>query len=147
MSGAVLAPMRPLAERALKFHAVGLAGVPVQLVALGFFRSVADLNYLAATALAVEMAVLHNFCWHERWTWVERTSRSPGLRFLLARLLRFNLTTGLVSIASNLLLMRVFVGALHLHYLVANILVIAATALANFLLSEHFVFRARPLPR
>ena len=26
-------------------------------------------NYMAATALAVEPAVLHNFVWHEMYTW------------------------------------------------------------------------------
>ncbi len=29
-------------------------------------------HYLVATALAVEMAVLHNFFWHRRWTWADR---------------------------------------------------------------------------
>ncbi|MFB3777511.1 MAG: GtrA family protein [Bryobacteraceae bacterium] len=130
-----------LIERVAKFHAVGLAGAGVQLVALAFFTSLAGLNYLTATALAVEVAVLHNFCWHERWTWVERTRRAPGLGLTLTRLLRFNLTTGLVSIAANLILMRVFVGTFHLHYLPANVLTIATTSLANFLISELFVFR------
>jgi len=136
-------PLRRLAGRVAKFHAVGLIGVGVQLGALVLFKSLAGLHYMAATALAVEVAVLHNFCWHERWTWVERTRRAPGLGLLLARLLRFNLTTGLVSIASNLVLMRVLVGTFHLHYLPANVLTIATTSLANFLLSELFVFRAQ----
>jgi putative flippase GtrA len=115
--------------------------VVVQLAALAFFKSALGLYYLTATALAVEAAVLHNFWWHERWTWVERTRQSPGLGVLLARLLRFNLTSGLVSIAANLVLMRVFVGSLRLHYLPANMLAIATASLANFLLSELFVFR------
>jgi putative flippase GtrA len=136
-------PVRRFFERVVKFHAVGAIGTVVQLVALVLFKSAAGLNYMAATALAVEVAVLHNFCWHERWTWVERTRQAPGWGFLLGRLLRFNLTTGLVSIASNLVLMRVFVGAFHMHYLPANVLTIATTALANFLLSELFVFKAQ----
>lgn len=130
-----------LIGRIAKFHTVGLVGAGVQLVALTFFKSVAGIRYLPATALAVEVAVLHNFCWHERWTWGERTRRAPGLGLRLTRLLRFNLTTGLVSIASNLVLMRVFVGTFHLHYLPANVLAIATTSLANFLYSELFVFR------
>ena len=136
-------PIRRLVERVAKFHAVGLLGVGVQLAALVLFKSLAGLHYMAATALAVEVAVLHNFCWHERWTWAERTRRSPGLGLLFVRLLRFNLTTGLVSIASNLVLMRLLVGTFHLHYLTANVLTIATTSLANFLVSELFVFRVQ----
>ena len=140
-SAASASPARRLAGRVVKFHAVGLIGVVVQLLALAVFKSVLGMNYLTATALAVEIAVLHNFCWHERWTWVERTRGASSAALLLGRLLRFNLTTGLVSIVSNLVLMRFLVGVLHLHYLLANALTIATTSLANFLVSELFVFR------
>jgi putative flippase GtrA len=134
--------LRRLAGRVARFHVVGLAGVVVQLAALTFVKSALGINYLIATGLAVETAVLHNFFWHERWTWADRTRSSPGWRLLLARLLRFNLTTGMVSISANLILMRILVGSFHLHYLPANILTIATTSLANFLASELFVFRA-----
>ncbi len=132
---------RRLAGRYLKFSTVGGIGIFVQLAALAILKSLAGLHYLLATALAVEAAVLHNFAWHERWTWIERTSGNRQLRPLLGRLLRFNVTTGALSIASNLVLMRLLVGRLHLHYLLANILTIAICSLANFLVSEFFVFR------
>ncbi len=128
--------------RWLKFHTVGLIGIFVQLGALTLFRGVLQINYLMATALAVEIAVLHNFVWHERWTWAERTRRRTSRWSVLGRLLQFNLTTGLLSILSNLVVMRALVGALHMHYLPANLLSIAAASLVNFLLSEFFVFRA-----
>jgi putative flippase GtrA len=135
--------IRRLVYRWLKFHAVGVIGVAVQLAALILLKSVLGFHYLTATALAVEAAVLHNFCWHERWTWVERTRRSPGVGLLMGRLLRFNVTSGLLSIVSNLVLMRLFVGHFRLHYLVANILTIVTASLANFLLSELFVYRVQ----
>lgn len=121
--------------RWLKFNAVGGLGIVVQLAALALFRGALGISYLPATALAVETAVLHNFIWHERWTWRDR----PGAG--LGRLLRFNATTGALSIAANVLLMRVFVGSLGLHYLPANLLSIALCSVANFLLSDRWVFR------
>lgn len=123
-------------RRWLRFNAVGLAGIAVQLAALAGLKQWVDLPVLAATAIAVEIAVLHNFYWHERWTW--GTAGTPGLG---ARLLRFHAANGLASIASNLVWMRLLTGALGLHYLVANGISIAATALINFALSERFVFR------
>lgn len=132
-----------LIRRVLKFQTVGAIGIVVQLVALVLLKSVLGLHYMLATALAVEVAVLHNFCWHERWTWVERTRQSPGVGLVLRRLVGFNLTTGLVSIVSNLVLMRLLVGSFHLHYLVANVVAIATCSLANFLFSELFVFKAQ----
>jgi dolichol-phosphate mannosyltransferase len=132
---------RGLGVRWLKFSAVGVAGVGIQLAALVILKSALSLHYLVATALAVEVAVLHNFVWHERWTWRERTRSSLERRLVFGRLFRFHVSNGLVSILSNLMLMRLFVGYLGFHYLPANILSIAITALANFLLSEFFVFR------
>ena len=123
--------------RWLKFNAVGAIGILVQLAALAILKSLLHVQYLIATALAVELAVLHNFIWHERWTWKDRTG-GPGT---FGRLLRFNLSTGALSIVSNLVLMRVFVGAMHLPLLPANLLSIAMTALANFVVSEAWVFR------
>ena len=132
-----------LGLRWLKFNAVGAIGIGVQLAALALYKGGFGIYYLTATAMAVETAVLHNFVWHERWTWRERTRLDSGRRSLLGRLLRFHLSNGLVSILSNVVLMRFFAGYLGLHYMVANLIAIAITALANFALSEWFVFPAK----
>jgi putative flippase GtrA len=121
--------------RWLKFNAVGAGGIAVQLATLAFLKSALRLDYLAATALAVEAAVVHNYLWHERFTWADRASRSSWERFA-----KFNLTTGLFSIAGNVLVMRVLVGIAHLNYFVANILTIATCSIVNFLVSDRFVF-------
>ena len=134
--------LRGLVGRWVKFNAVGAMGIVVQLGALAVLAGPVGMHYLVATGLAVEIAVLHNFFWHERWTWMERTRRAPELRLLVGRLLRFHLSNGLVSILGNLVLMRLLVGQFGLHYMVANVLSIAACSLANFLLSDLFVFRA-----
>jgi len=107
---------------------------------LGILNGILKLDYLPATALAVEAAVLHNFLWHERFTWADRVSVTR--RQALLRLVRFNLTTGAVSILGNLLLMRLLVGQAHLPALAANLASIAGCSLVNFLVSEYIVFRA-----
>ena len=128
---------RALIARLVKFNAVGAIGIVVQLAALALLRGLLHIHYLVATGLAVEIAVLHNFVWHERWTWGDRTGSRDGALF---RLLRFNLSNGLVSLVTNLALMRLLVGQFHMQYLIANLLSIAAGAVANFLLSDWFVF-------
>src|ERR1700693_1944088 len=124
--------------RWLKFNAVGALGIGVQLAGLLTLKSGFHLTYLPATALAVEVTVLHNFLWHERYTWADRVQTS--VRKSLPRLLRFNLTTGVVSIAGNLALMKLMVDLGHMNYLVANGVAIALCSLANFLVSEVWVF-------
>jgi putative flippase GtrA len=124
--------------RWIKFNLVGGIGIGVQLGALALLRSFFHLNYLAATALAVETAVIHNFLWHKRFTWRDRPS--AHLRHFFARFARFNLANGVVSIAGNLVIMRELVGELRMNYLVANLLAVAVCSVANFLLSDRWVF-------
>jgi len=132
---------RSLGLRWLKFNAVGAMGVLVQLGALAILVSGFRLNYLVATAAAVETAVLHNFVWHERFTWKDRASISRMQ--VVWRLVRFHLSNGAISIAGNLALMRLLTGAWHVNYLEANVASIATLSLANFAVSHTFVFRSR----
>ena len=122
-------------HRWVKFSAVGAGGIFVQVVLLTLLLRVAGLHYLAATALAVEASVLHNFIWHRRWTWKDR----PQSRVTLM-LLRFNLTSGAMSLAGNLILMFVLVSQARLNPFIANLITIAICSLINFTLSDRFVF-------
>jgi len=121
--------------RWLKFNAVGAGGIVVQLVMLTVVTSVLKIDYLIATAVAVEAAIIHNYLWHERFTWVDRASESSWMRFL-----KFNLSTGLFSIVGNILLMKGLVEGAHLNYLVANLITIATCSIVNFAVSDLFVF-------
>ncbi len=127
-----------------KFNLVGGIGIGVQFAALFLVKSVMHFNYLAATAIAVEAAVVHNFVWHEQFTWVDRTKTGDSVearwRRSLPRLVRFNLTNGAVSILGNLALMKVMVGQGHMNYLLANGIAITLCSLSNFLVSETWVF-------
>ncbi|HZP17396.1 MAG TPA: GtrA family protein [Terriglobales bacterium] len=123
--------------RWLKFNAVGALGIAVQLSVLALLESGLGVNYLLAMAIAVEAAVLHNFFWHEQFTWASRKTSAH-----LRRLLGFNFSSGAVSLAGNLCLMRFLGGTLGLNYLFANMLSIAACSLINFVLADRAIFLA-----
>jgi putative flippase GtrA len=129
-----------LARRWLSFNGVGLLGVGVQLAGLWLLVHVFHVHYLAATAIAVEAAVLHNFAWHQRWTWRDRPAHSAEQ--VAARLVRFHLLNGGISFAGNLGLMTVLTGMLHIDPVPANVAAIAACSIATFTASETVVFQA-----
>jgi len=126
----------------IKFNFVGVIGFGLQSVVLLLLsRQVPGLGYLVATALAVELAVLNNFIWHQRWTWSDRptTTRTETLR----RLAKFNLTSGVVSLVGNLFFMSLLVGRLHLTISLANLASVLACSLLSFLLADRFAFPIR----
>jgi len=140
-------------SRTARFAWVGVGGFVVQSLALQALATV-GLPYPLATAVAVEVAILHNFLWHARWTWADRlVPLEAGLKACsyesacshvrLNRFLRFNGATALISIAGNVALMAVFVGWLHWPLLLANLLAVLALSVLNFLSADRLVFTGR----
>jgi putative flippase GtrA len=128
-----------LLERWIRFNSVGAVGVGVQLAVLAGLVRLVEAHYLLATVIAVEAAVLHNFFWHERWTWADR--RSGSIVSLVSRAARFHVLNGGISMAGNLTLMCLFTGSMHLDPVASNILSILICSLLNFAAGELLVFR------
>lgn len=122
----------------LRFNVVGVAGCAVQLGALQVLTRFVGIQYLIATAFAVEIAVLHNFAWHEAWTW-------PGLPAdrRWSRLWRFHVANGFLSIGANVLFTWLFRQWLGAPVPAANLGAICLTALINFALAHFWVFHDR----
>ena len=123
----------------IRFNVVGVLGFALQSVALFVLTHGAHpVGYLAATAAAVELAILNNFFWHQRWTWKDRPASTR--RETLRRLAKFNVTNGAVSIAGNLVLMSILVGRLGLPIAGANVASVAACSICNFFLADRIAF-------
>jgi dolichol-phosphate mannosyltransferase len=123
-----------------KFNLVGVLGVFVQLFLLKLFVTI-GISYVLSTLIAVEITIIHNFFWHENWTWQEDTSKANKFVDRLFRLAKFNSTTGGISLLGNLVLMKIFVGGFNLPILIANLLAIICCSTLNFLVSHKVVFR------
>src|SRR6188472_4148860 len=59
------------------------AGVQAAVVAIA---TTAGCAVVPATVLGIEAAIVHNFAWHDRWTWRDRPSHGAYLQ----RLIRYN---------------------------------------------------------
>jgi putative flippase GtrA len=124
--------------RWLVFNVVGVGGVAVQLGLLAALTRALDLPVALATIVAVEAAVLHNFGWHQRWTWRGRPSAGP--RDTVHRLLRFHALNGLVSLVGNVAI-TVALARAGMDPIAANLVAIVACSLLNFTTGEWLVFR------
>jgi dolichol-phosphate mannosyltransferase len=123
----------------VKFNLVGVLGFGLQTSVLFIFtHATPQVSYLAATATAVELAVLNNFIWHQLWTWRDRPSLT--IKQTLRRLVKFNLTSGLFSIVGNLVFMAVLVGRLGLPIGPANLASVAACSVVSFFLADRIAF-------
>ena len=118
-----------------KFNLVGAMGMVVQLGALAVINHCLPGHYLYASAAAMELALVHNFAWHLRYTWRDRRD---GSRF--AQFIRFHLSNGMVSLVGNLVLMKLLVGGAHLPVLASNGIAILCCSIVNFSLGDQWAF-------
>lgn len=119
-----------------KFNLVGAMGMVVQLGALALFNRWAAGHYLYATAAAIELTLLHNFIWHLHFTWRDRRADSG----VIAPLIRFHLSNGMVSMLGNLVLMRLLVQEARLPVLLSNCIAILCCSIVNFYLGNSWAF-------
>ena len=126
-------------KRLMRFNVVGAIGFALQLVVLTQLER-AGWPVLPATLVAVEAAVLHNFVWHERWTWADKRAGSRA-----GRLARFHVTNGLISLAGNGAITAALAAAA-VPVVLANIAAVVTCAAANYVMAHSFVFCAKTWP-
>jgi putative flippase GtrA len=122
--------------RFLRFNGVGAIGFGVQIAVLAILMR-AGVHYLLATAIAVELSVLNNFLWHERWTWRDRPATG---RARLFRLGRFHVLNGIVSLAGNVAVTALLVSQFGIPPILANVIAVLVCGLVNFAASDRLVF-------
>jgi putative flippase GtrA len=118
-----------------KFNIVGVMGMAVQLAVLNrWMRG----HYLIASAVAIEITLLHNFIWHLRYTWRDRREGASRLR----QMVRFQLSNGVVSMIGSLVLMRLLVQEAQMPVVAANVVAIVCCSVANYCLGDRWAFAA-----
>jgi putative flippase GtrA len=119
-----------------KFNVVGVMGMGVQLGALALLCRWWRGHYLMASAMAIEITLLHNFVWHVRYTWRDRRERGSTV----GQMMRFQMSNGVVSMIGNLVLMRVLVQEARLPVVAANTVAIVCCSVANYCLGDRWAF-------
>ncbi len=125
--------------RSGKFMVVAWLGAGVNTAFLYLFKGVWRIPIIPASIMAIEIAIVHNFVWMRYWAWRDRTDRPPFVK----QLLFYNAATGAVDLAANVSILWVLSTFFGVHYLVANILGMAAGPFIKFWLNEKLIFREK----
>jgi dolichol-phosphate mannosyltransferase len=123
----------------LKFCAVGLSGIVVDLGVLWTLTEVYRTYYLYSAAIAVECAIANNFIWNEFWTFAANTPRDIGIFQRARRFLKFNVicSAGALIHMGILWLLTDFFG---LHYLASALAAIGGAFVWNYCLNVNLTW-------
>lgn len=122
---------RARVARILKFAGVGCVGVGINTSALYIFSRWLGLPIAAASAGAVELAVISNYILNARWTFATRVAS-------FRRFAKFNLAS-LFGLGLNVMIVWLLVR-IGIYFLAANLLGISAGFASNYALSSIWVW-------
>jgi putative flippase GtrA len=125
--------------RWIRFNLVGVMGFALQTFVLWLLVRGTGLSAGVAITIAVLAAVSHNFVWHERFTWPNLPREKRFDRWLA-----FHVSTGLVSVLTNLGITLIVMTATELSVVPANIIAVVLASVANFWINDRLIFRAAP---
>lgn len=126
--------------RFIKFIAVGFSGIVVNEGLLWLLVTFNGMPPSLASPIAIEASIISNFLLNNFFTFSDR--RSKTLWGTINNLLRFNLVT-IVGLGLNWGILWIFSDILGVHYLIANLFGIAAAALTNYFLSNHWAWELK----
>ena len=130
--------MKP-SVRVARFVTVGGLGFAVQAATLSLLTTAVHWPWPLAIASAVEAAIVHNFVWHQRWTWRDRGTESTW-SFRFRRFARYNVATGVLAIAGNVAVTGLFLALLDLPIVIANLCAVLTLTVASFFVADRWIF-------
>ena len=127
--------------RFIKFGLVGASGTLVYLGLLTLFTEVLGLFYIISAAISYETSIITNFTLNDIWTFRDR--RSPGMKSILYRGLKFNLVS-IGGLGIHMAILWFFTEVVGLFYLISAISAIAGAMLWNFTINTLWTWRVIP---
>jgi dolichol-phosphate mannosyltransferase len=118
-------------ERFLRFGAVGLSGVFVDLTIFHIMRTVINMGLTRSTIFSAEVAILNNFLWNDLWTFGDISRKQTGKRQRFKRFWKFNMVC-LAGIIIQTLVVNFLFNNLGMNQYIAKLIAIAVATIWNF---------------
>jgi dolichol-phosphate mannosyltransferase len=129
------------AEGFARFLAVGISGLVMNNLALAAFIELMGLHYLVSAVVATQVSTLWNFSLTEAWVFRQRKTEHS----ILSRLVSFLLMNNLLLILRGPLL-ALMVDKLGVHYLISNLVSLAAITLLRYFMADRWIWTEASQP-
>lgn len=120
----------------LKFAAVGISGIAVNMGFLWVFTEFAGLNYKISSPFAVELSIIWNFFLNNYWTFIGTKNKSGFFK----RIGKFHLTA-MLGFAINYFILVLLTEKFAVHYLISNLIGIFIAFFWNYFINVKWTWR------
>ncbi len=132
---------RGASSRFIRFCVVGGSGVLVNNGVLWFLVDLVKVSkpyFYLCSFIAIEISIITNFLLNDYYTWFDRRSGS-----FFNRLLRYNLSSLVSSLAVNMTVLALCKEVFGLPYLFANLIGIGCGTVSNFTINSIWTYGVR----
>jgi dolichol-phosphate mannosyltransferase len=127
-------------EKIFRFIVVGVSGLIVNMVVLYVLTSIIGIFYLISSLIAIELSILNNFLWNDRWTfcrdpdhYLSNTWERLGVYHLIS-------AGGLLINVGILFILTEYFG---IYYLISNLIGILIAFAWNFTVNRQITWKIR----
>lgn len=120
----------------VRFCMVGALGFTINFLLLTLFFGVLGLPLFVSQVIAAEVALFHNFLWHNYWTY----KSSKVHKSLGALVVQFHITSW-VAVVGSAALISLLVHTFNVDYMVALVISSAAAMFWNFGWTKFVIWR------
>jgi len=125
-------------RKMLKFSAVGISGIFVNMGLLYILTDIVGIYYLSSALVAIEISIINNFCWNDLWTFRSRRELRFGRR--LHRFLSFQMVS-IGGLLINMAVLYLLTDVAGIYYLVSNLCGIFAAFIWNYFTNRHITWK------
>jgi dolichol-phosphate mannosyltransferase len=125
-------------EKILRFVAVGLSGIIVNMAALSVLTSVFGIFYLISSLVAIELSILNNFFWNDWWTFYGEKGHRLSNQWHRLGIYHLISVGGLLINVGILFVLTEFFGV---YYLVSNLIGIMVAFTWNFVINRNTTWK------
>lgn len=122
----------------IKYGIVGASGTLISMTVLYIFTDIFSIYYLLSGVAAIELSLLNNFFWNDRWTFLHNDHADS----FKSRLVNYHIIS-LSGAVLNIMLLYVLTSILGFYYLLSNIMAICCVFIINYLINTRITWKEK----
>jgi dolichol-phosphate mannosyltransferase len=125
-------------ERLIKYAIVGASGVVINLGVLYTLTDYFGIHYMVSGLIAIELSIINNFIWNDKWTFGGGTFKHG----LFLRLLGYHCTSS-VSTLIQMLILAGLTFRFGMYYIYASCIGIFVAFVINYILNSKLTWEQK----
>jgi len=122
----------------IKYGIVGISGTIISMSVLYTLTDIFNIYYLISGLIAIEISLLNNFFWNDRWTFLHNNNMNS----VHIRLIDYHIVS-LAGALINIMFLYILTSWIGLYYLLSNLIAIMGVFIINYIINTRITWKEK----